>query len=116
MAYYSPFTYETNSSFYIPPFNNNQHYSYILDDYIEPPPAPTRYEGQDYQSDNYAQPHSDSNLVIHPSSAAAQLGLTRKEIQEVWEDQEEWMREEEEQEWRREGNTRAEENNHHQQV
>ena len=95
MAYYSPYTYEANSTFYIPPFNNNQHYSYILDDYTEPPPAPTQHEGQDYQSVNYTQPHSDFNLVIHPSSAAAQLGLTREEIQEVLEDQREWMREEE---------------------
>jgi hypothetical protein len=108
-------TYETNSSFYIPPFNYNQHYSYILDDYIEPPPAPTQYKGQDYQSVNYAQPHSDSNLAIHPSSAAAQLGLTREEIQEVLEDQEEWMRGEEEQE-QREGEHTTVETQHQQQA
>ena len=115
MAYYSPYTYETNSSFYIPPFNNNQHYSYILDDYIELPPTPTQYEGQDYQSVNYAQPHSNSNLAIHPSSAAAQLGLTREEIQEVLEDQGEWMRGEEEQEQREGGHNMAEETHQQQQ-
>jgi hypothetical protein len=115
MAYYSPYTYETNSSFYIPPFNNNQHYSYILDNYIEPPPTPTQYEGQDYQSVNYAQPHSNSNLAIHPSSAAAQLGLTREEIQEVLEDQGEWMRGEEEQEQREGGHNMAEETHQQQQ-
>ncbi|KIM80457.1 hypothetical protein PILCRDRAFT_89691 [Piloderma croceum F 1598] len=67
-----------------------------------------KYEGQDYQSVNYAQPHSDFNLVIHPSSVAAQLGLMREEIQEVLEDQKEWMREQEEQEQGEDGHTMAE--------
>ena len=54
--------------------------------------------------------------TIHPDSAAARLGLTPEDMEEVLEDQAEWMREEEEEEWRGGGHTTAEENHHHQQV
>jgi hypothetical protein len=54
-------------------------------------------------------PYTDSNPAIHPSSVAAQLGLTREEIQGVLEDQEEWMRGEYGQEQGEDGHTMAEE-------
>jgi len=54
--------------------------------------------------------------TIHPDSAAVRLGLTPEDMEEVLEDQAEWMREEEEEEWRGGGHTTAEENHHHQQV
>jgi hypothetical protein len=75
MSHYSPFTYEPNSPFYIPPFNNNTHNSYLLNEYIEPSPAPAQYDGYDYLLAECVQPHPDLNLTIHPNSATAQLGL-----------------------------------------
>jgi hypothetical protein len=63
-----------------------------------------------------AQPLSVSATpIIHPGSAAAQLGATPEEMQEILADQEEWRREEEEQEERARGHTMAEETHQQQQ-
>ena len=90
MAYnhYSPFTYETDSPFYIPAFNHNHHQP---SEYSQQTPDPTQYDKYQYSPAENTQPHPDLDLTIHPNSAAAQLGLTPEELAPILKEQQEFL-------------------------